>query len=77
MPKLRFTSLDLRAMGLERQEVEFLCYILKTSPFITALDMRENGEMGVVAANLLVDEVLKSDRNTVGSLCGVTRLQRY
>eukprot|EP00966_Prymnesium_polylepis_P288483 6663820-Prymnesium_polylepis.2 len=25
------TTIDLRAMGLERQEVEFLCYILKTS----------------------------------------------
>eukprot|EP00966_Prymnesium_polylepis_P288482 6663820-Prymnesium_polylepis.1 len=29
--------------------------------------------MGVVAATLLVDEVLKSDQNGTNSLCGVTK----
>jgi len=35
--------------------------------------MRENGEMGIDAANQLVDNVLKADTNSVGSLCGVTK----
>ena len=34
--------------------------------------MRENGEMGTKAAEMLV-EVLMSDANTIGSLCGVTK----
>ena len=49
--------MDLRSMGLERLEVDFLCHILKTSQVIITADMRENGEMGVEAANTLVDEV--------------------
>ena len=35
--------------------------------------MRENGEMGEEAATMLVEQVLKADTNTVGSLCGVTK----
>ena len=35
--------------------------------------VRENGEMGVDAANMLVREVLKNDENTINSFCGVTK----
>eukprot|EP00326_Haptolina_ericina_P037582 CAMPEP_0181244632 /NCGR_PEP_ID=MMETSP1096-20121128/42969_1 /TAXON_ID=156174 ORGANISM="Chrysochromulina ericina, Strain CCMP281" /NCGR_SAMPLE_ID=MMETSP1096 /ASSEMBLY_ACC=CAM_ASM_000453 /LENGTH=823 /DNA_ID=CAMNT_0023341205 /DNA_START=27 /DNA_END=2496 /DNA_ORIENTATION=- len=70
-PKVQ--TLDLRSMGLERLEVDFLVHIFKDTPVIITADMRENGEMGVDAANQLVDLVLKADTNTVGSLCGVTK----
>ena len=48
-------------------------HIFKDTPVIITADMRENGEMGVEAANQLVDMVLKADTNSVGSLCGVTK----
>ena len=68
----KVATLDLRAMGLDETEVEFLCYIFSQSQYIITADMRENGEMGVDAAQKLVD-VLMSESNTMGSLCGVTK----
>lgn len=69
----KVTTLDLRGMGLDKLEVDFLCHILKSTQCIVTADMRENGEMGEEAANMLVEMVLKADNNTIGSLCGVTK----
>mmetsp|Transcript_34214 Transcript_34214/g.89391 ORF Transcript_34214/g.89391 Transcript_34214/m.89391 type:complete len:1055 (+) Transcript_34214:149-3313(+) len=69
----KVSTLDLRSMGLEEKEVEFLCHILSKTQLIITADMRENGEMGEAAAQMLVDQVLKCDTNSIGSLCGVTK----
>ncbi|KAL3912618.1 MAG: hypothetical protein SGPRY_008273, partial [Prymnesium sp.] len=69
----KVATLDLRAMGLDREEVDFLMHVLHKTQVIITVDMRENGEMGTESAQKLVDQVLKADCNTVGSLCGVTK----
>ncbi|KAL1498967.1 hypothetical protein AB1Y20_013487 [Prymnesium parvum] len=69
----KVATLDLRSMGLEPHEVEFLVHIFKKTQVIVTADMRENGEMGTEAAQMLVDQVLRQDTNTIGSLCGVTK----
>ena len=69
----KVATLDLRSMELEPDEVMMLIDIFKKSQVLQAADMRDNAPMGVDAANILVEQVLKADTNTISSFCGVTK----